>query len=244
MINVLTYTVPHRKTYDTLCLLKASGYHDVTVWAKPLGYVKSHKPLIEHRPECFDVPWLRNDLRSVSKNLGFENQKIMRYEDITEDGVFLVCGAGLLPEHFVKTHTIINAHPGYIPNVRGLDAFKWAIYEGQPVGSTTHLIGDEIDAGEIIERRIVPIYDNDTFHRAAQRVYETEIAMLVKAIELLDKPREYIGGEGYSVHRRMSREYEGILLEQFEQYKKAYRVVGCGREYTQQDGELQCDSET
>lgn len=29
IIRVLTYNVAHRKTYDTLCLLKARGYEDV-----------------------------------------------------------------------------------------------------------------------------------------------------------------------------------------------------------------------
>ena len=30
-IGILTYDVKHRKTYDTLCLLKAKGYDNVNV---------------------------------------------------------------------------------------------------------------------------------------------------------------------------------------------------------------------
>lgn len=73
-------------------------------------------------------------------------------------------------------------HPGYISLARGLDALKWEIYEDLPIGVTTHFIGDEVDAGEIIERKEILVYKNDTFHALARRVYETEVAMLVSSL--------------------------------------------------------------
>lgn len=75
-----------------------------------------------------------------------------------------------MPKEFVGSYTIINSHPGYIPNCRGLDAFKWAIAENQPIGVTTHLLGKDIDAGKIIERRIIDIYQTDTFHAVAESI--------------------------------------------------------------------------
>ena len=50
-IAVLTYNQKHRKTYDTLCLLKAKGYSNVRVFGQPMTYRKKRYPLIEHRPE-------------------------------------------------------------------------------------------------------------------------------------------------------------------------------------------------
>lgn len=35
---------------------------------------------------------------------------------------------------------IINAHPDYIPNCRGLDALKWAIYEDEPISMLVEAI--------------------------------------------------------------------------------------------------------
>lgn len=49
MVHILTYTTPHRKTYDALCLLKAKGYENVTVWAVPMMYQKRYSPLVLHR---------------------------------------------------------------------------------------------------------------------------------------------------------------------------------------------------
>lgn len=134
--------------------------------------------------------------------------------------MFIVCGAGILPQEFVKKNRVINSHPGYIPIVRGLDALKWAVYNGDPIGVTTHFLGDEVDAGEIIERRIVPVYWNDTFHAVAQRQYEMEIQMLVEAIDKLDEPHKVYSGEGYVVHRRMPHSYETRLMSRFAEYIK------------------------
>lgn len=47
---VLTYNVPHRKTYDLLCTLKAMGYQNIFVYAVPFHYQKSYMPLVNHRP--------------------------------------------------------------------------------------------------------------------------------------------------------------------------------------------------
>lgn len=221
-VSILTYQCVHRKTYDTLCLLKAKGYTEVTIYAAPLSYQKSWKPLLEHRP---GLPYgIREgiDWHTVVRNLGFPYVPITNYNEIpTSVGeIFLVCGAGILPDSFVQNHLVINAHPGYLPYERGLDAFKWAVLENHPIGVTTHFIGKEVDAGEILQRRKVPIYSYDTFHLAAQRQYEMEIAMLVEALEHIDEKHEIISTEGFPVHKRMPHEYEMKLLEKFEQIKK------------------------
>lgn len=218
-ICVLTYNIRHRKTYDILCLLKAMGYKSVTVYAIPLQYSKSFHPLLQHRPE---MSWpIGTDL--LCKNLAYKYIEIKSYLDIKEPSgrIVLVGGATLLPEEFIRRYKIINSHPGYIPNCRGLDAYKWAIYEMQPIGVTSHLLGDEVDAGEIILREKVPIYNSDTFYSLAQRVYESEIRMMVESVLYVvqERKREYISGNGYAVHKRMPHYIESKLLDYFEKYK-------------------------
>lgn len=210
----LTYDVPHRKTYDTLCLLKASGYHNVLVWATPMRYAKKFHPIYEHRPPVSNR--IRTD--DLCRNFGYDYFLSERgYEDMPIDSntPVLICGAGIIPDDIRKRLTLINAHPGYIPLARGLDAFKWAIHEGAPIGVTTHLIGDEVDAGAVIERRRVPVYGNDTFHALAQRVYETEISMLAGALEKLREGTTYIPAGNNALHKRMGPEIEKDLLREF-----------------------------
>lgn len=225
-ICVLTYDIRHRKTYDILCLLKAMGYRSVTVYAIPLQYQKSFQPLLQHRPE---MVWpIDTDL--LCKNFSYTYITINNYMDINEeDGkIILVGGATLLPPEFIQKYQVINSHPGYIPNCRGLDAYKWAIYEKQPIGVTSHLVGNEVDAGEIILREKVSVYENDTFYSLAQRVYENEIRIIVESISCLirERNREYISGDGYVIHRRMPKDIESKLLEYFERYKSEVVVNG------------------
>lgn len=220
-IAVLTYPIKHRKTFDLLSLLKANGYSDVYVCAIPFHYQKKKYPIYQHRPEMnYNIPFIE----VMCQNLKY------RYAEgtldsfaIETDRIVLVAGAGIIPDDFVKSHTVINSHPGYIPNCRGLDAFKWAINEKQPIGVTTHLIGKYVDAGDVIERRKIDIYDTDTFHAVAERVYENEVSMLVEAIDNYSNTKEILPGE-YELHKRMPKEVEEKLLYDFEEYKRLFGI--------------------
>lgn len=220
-IGVLTYTEKHRKTYDVLCLLKAKGYENVEVYARPYHYKKKYEPRVEHRPSMY----LELVTEDICKNLGYKYRIINEYDEIIEkeDMIFLMCGAGILPEKFVNKYKVINAHPGYIPNARGLDALKWAVAEKEPIGVTTHIIGDLVDAGDIIRRERVALSSKDTFHTIAQKVYEMEIKMLVEAVEeIKNGTNDFIDGEGYIVHKRMPNDMENNLYSMFEEYKVVY----------------------
>nr|WP_300819524.1 GNAT family N-acetyltransferase [uncultured Acetatifactor sp.] len=220
-VAVLTYPVKHRKTFDVLSLLKANGYADVMVCAIPFHYQKKKFPIYQHRPEMnFSLP----DVEIFCRNLGYQ-YKVGQLDsfEIEKNRIVLIAGAGLLADKFVKEHTVINAHPGYIPECRGLDAFKWAIIEDKTIGVTTHLVGDYIDAGFVIERRKIDIYSSDTFHALAQRVYENEVSMLIEAIEKCDKEiMQMIEPGNTEVHKRMPENIERALIIKFESYKRTH----------------------
>ena len=224
-IGVLTYPVKHRKTFDVLALLKANGYTDVKVYAIPFHYQKKKFPIYQHRPEMnYAIP----GIDELCRNFGYTcSTGQLNDFQIEEDRVILVAGAGILPDEFVRSHVVINAHPGYIPNCRGLDAFKWAIYEDQPIGVTTHLIGEYVDAGQVIERRKIALYPTDTFHALAERVYENEVSMLVEAAGKYDCVElETILPGDFEVHRRMPPEIEASLMQKFEEYKQKHTEQG------------------
>lgn len=215
-VGILTYNQKHRKTFDTLCLLKAKGYENIIVFAQEMAYVKKRYPLIPHRPELvMNIP----HPSEMCHNLGYEYRE-GKFEDIVKDDnlVYLLCGAGLLKESFVKAHIIINSHPGLSPYARGLDAYKWSIYYDLPLGVTTHYLGDYIDAGEILERRRINIKEFDTFHSVAQRIYENEIDMLVNALAKIKDEHEYVVPTG-EVFKRMETEKEKTLFRKFEEIK-------------------------
>ncbi|WP_196805269.1 formyltransferase family protein [Butyrivibrio sp. NC3005] len=187
-----------------------------------MTYQKKNYPLVSHRPA---MTYNILEITDVCKNLGYKYEETDINCAIVEiDRICLIAGANIIPNDFVREHTIINSHPGYIPNCRGLDSFKWAIVEDQPIGATTHIVGEYVDAGLVIERRKIPILKYDTFHSVAQRVYENEISMLVDAIERY-KQQECINilpGDSI-VHKRMPKEIEVNIFDLFQKYKDKHQ---------------------
>ena len=162
-VNVLTYNQPHRKTQDLLLRLKIKGYEDINVLATPGVERKNYTPLIPHR----NFPPLKITPHDLCQKLGYGFKEI-DIRDLNEiEGRILIGGAGILPKEVIDKRQTINSHPVYLPYVRGLDALKWAVYQGKPIGVTTHVISEECDAGQLINQKSVPLYAWDTFHSVA-----------------------------------------------------------------------------
>ena len=136
-----------------------------------------------------------------------------------------------MPANLSKNNKIINSHPGYLPNLKGLDALKWAIYADQPIGVSTHYISDKADEGELIERIIVPVYFEDTFHSLCYRIYDTEIDMLVNAIMMIEQNisgLDVLGDDEFRANRRMPHHIENIMISKFEDLRKkskSFKIV-------------------
>ena len=165
------------------------------------------------------------EISELCANFGYNYIPGQFVETMNEDKdtLVLLCGAGLLSDEFIKRYRIVNSHPGYIPFARGLDSFKWSLYNHLPIGVTTHFLGEYVDAGEIIERREIKINDTDTFHSLSQRVYENEIDMLVGAIEHADEKHTFIKPENDEIFKRMPEDTERELIARFHiQIKKYY----------------------
>ena len=146
-VYVITYDCPHRKTYDVLTLLKAKGYRNVTVFCHPMTYKKTFRPLLQHRPSDLHAI----DTQTLCQNLDFRCISLPSLEDLSDyvgeigETPVLVAGAGLIPNDLLHKITFINAHPGYSPYARGLDAFKWSIFKNLPIGVTVHTVKGEVE---------------------------------------------------------------------------------------------------
>lgn len=103
----------------------------------------------------------------------------------------LICLAGfmrLLTPHFLQhwTGRIINIHPSLLPLHKGLDTHAKAIAAGNTeAGCTVHHVTAEMDSGDIILQRRVPIISGDTPDTLAARVLEQEHIAYPAAIRKL-----------------------------------------------------------
>jgi len=84
--------------------------------------------------------------------------------------------------------TILNAHTGWLPKYRGLDANLKALRDGNQPGVSIHKVTEKIDAGEIYLREKFQInYDENILNQIDQKELELASKLFVEAIKLKRK---------------------------------------------------------
>ena len=79
---------------------------------------------------------------------------------------------------------IINIHPSLLPKYKGLNVIERALDSDDVfTGCTVHYVTEELDSGDIICQRKVPIYDDDTVETLTKRIQRKEHCILPRAIE-------------------------------------------------------------
>ena len=105
--------------------------------------------------------------------------------------VELVCLAGymrLLSPSFIHAFAdrIINIHPSLLPAFPGLHVHERVIESGTATsGCTVHYVDEELDHGDIILQRQVPVKVGDTPETLAARILAEEHGLYVEAIRSL-----------------------------------------------------------
>jgi phosphoribosylglycinamide formyltransferase-1 len=214
-IGLITYHYPHLKTEQVLQHLTTMPFK-YKIFALPFLSRKQRTILTPHRPEQTDA---------VVPEILAQKHKIpyIKCENDTDIDnscdMYLILGAGIISAQCIKGKRIINCHPGIIPAVRGLDSFKWAIYEMKPLGITLHYIDAETDAGEVISIIPTNVYKTDSLSTLARRHYENEIHCLSNFLWYMQHPaNKYKDIKRDESKKRMSIEIETEMVRRFTRY--------------------------
>jgi folate-dependent phosphoribosylglycinamide formyltransferase PurN len=120
---------------------------------------------------------------------------------------------------------VLNAHPATLPGFRGNGVVGWSIMSGEAVSVSVHFVEPEVDAGDVIERHLVPVAEGDTLAAIEARADEVgaralaDVAARAARGEIL--PREPQDGSG-RLYRRLDAEQrdrverlvaEGVALQ-------------------------------
>jgi phosphoribosylglycinamide formyltransferase-1 len=110
-------------------------------------------------------------------------------EMLQEAKVELVVLAGfmrVLKEQMLSAfpRRIINIHPSLLPKFPGLEAWKQALVAGEKVtGVTVHFVDEQIDHGDVIAQRAVPVLSGDTPETLHARIQTVEHILYPEALE-------------------------------------------------------------
>ena len=223
-VVILSYNFPHRKTQDFLFRLFAEGIR--------VGHVLAADPVKLNIPPSSIRSKLRHgaliDPAKVAKAIGanyhvvpHQGDRVNALLDEIKPTIGVISGARILKHPVIDRFStgIINFHPGLIPEVRGLDALFWSIRKDVPLGVTSHLIDHRVDAGRVLERREIPLSREDTVFDLSERLYETQIEMLVTAIGRTRAGEwEQINYDSTEYNRKMPAELEAGIAKLLPAY--------------------------
>jgi phosphoribosylglycinamide formyltransferase-1 len=219
---IITYQIPHLKTaqiLERLAQRKSAGQIDV--FAIPFRPFKSRDVVFKHRPDQ-NIDIKTPDLCA---QYGFGYTEVEADADIPGGyDYYVITGAGILSPECVRGKKIVNSHPGAIPAVRGLDAFKWAIHDMQPMANTLHYVDEAVDMGELITIEPTPVYVDDTLEILATRLYDSEIALLARFDDFIGKGPYISTYPEREATRRMPAATEHEMMTRFEEYKNRFAV--------------------
>jgi phosphoribosylglycinamide formyltransferase-1 len=225
-LGIITYDCAHLKTEQLVqrLLLKRrlaqAPKFDIVLLALPFVPRPSRRVLLAHRP-AQDRSVGTGEL-AARHGLDFLRVSYESIPDVAD--YYVVAGAGILKASAIGNKKIVNVHPGIIPAARGLDAFKWSIFDGVPLGVTLHVIDAEVDAGETIAIVKTPIFLGDSVDVLARRHYELEIDVLTEFLIFLGE-KGMGSAPDYPENpprMRMLIEVEREMLAKFDAYKERF----------------------
>ena len=112
------------------------------------------------------------------------------FEAFNPDFIVVVAYGQILPLWLLRSARVapINVHASLLPQYRGAAPVIWAILRGESVtGVTTMLMDEQLDTGDILLMRQVPIPENMTGGELAGNLAQIGAEMLVPSIEGLSE---------------------------------------------------------
>ena len=79
---------------------------------------------------------------------------------------------------------IINLHPSMLPKYKGLHAIERALESGDRfTGVSVHYVNEELDGGQVILQKEVPILPDDDVESLTKAIQRMEYSLLPAAID-------------------------------------------------------------
>ena len=230
-IGVFAYNWPHLKTQQGLINMCMSGFKPEIVFGADPVELKFYKSKIRITPKDLylhntkDICKFYNIPYVVIKHNSKECMELIK-ENKLDLGVIL--GARILKKYIIDSFKVgvINAHPGLLPENRGLDTIKWAIIKGLDQGVTCHFVDHKIDIGREIVKEKINVYNDDTLIDIYLRIQAKEQKMIIDSLKKVMYSKDLHSFKklttGNNYHKSVPPNLEENLFDYFAKYKSNY----------------------
>ena len=134
----------------------------------------------------------RSDLPLLQPDRVREGEFIEALEAIAPELIVVVAFGQILPRRIldIPAKGCINLHASLLPRYRGAAPIQWAILRGeQTTGVTTMTMNEQMDAGDILLAREVPIQTGETAGALGGRLCREGAALLVETVRAIEEGR-------------------------------------------------------
>ncbi len=225
------YDFPHKKSLKGMQLIKSKGIEDVYVIASPkveLKFRQSKNRVSVLETEIIEPSTLANQYGWDSLVTNHNSEEAISFLKKIKPSHGIILGARILNKNVIDCFSsgIINFHPGVLPENRGLDNLKWAIYNNLPQGVTTHFIDENIDVGYEIYKEYLEVDVRDTLFDINSKLFDLQIEQLNKLIENnfdIQNLKSLVTKN--PSQKAVSDEIDEKIIIAFEDYKKQYHNI-------------------
>jgi|APSaa5957512535_1039671.scaffolds.fasta_scaffold25228_2 methionyl-tRNA formyltransferase len=158
------------------------------------GRVSVNNDTVSLRPFIDEIGCQTKDSIELAKSSGakiffvsnFNSSKCLDFVSSLGALTGVYIGGGIVREELLSRfkNGMLHAHPGILPQYRGMDVVQWAILEVRfdQIGVSTQLMTAEIDAGPLVSNRYVSVLPSDNLIDIRRRVVEAKIDLLAMTV--------------------------------------------------------------
>ncbi|WP_327169285.1 methionyl-tRNA formyltransferase [Streptomyces subrutilus] len=133
-----------------------------------------------------------HDVPVVIRNRPDDEELLARLKEAEPDIIVANNWRTWIPPHIfnLPRHGTLNVHDSLLPKYAGFSPLIWALINNEPeVGVTAHLMDDELDAGDIVVQRAVPVGPADTATDLFHKTVDLIAPVTVGALDLIASGR-------------------------------------------------------
>jgi methionyl-tRNA formyltransferase len=111
-----------------------------------------------------------------------EKSQLSIVDQLQPDLLISVGFRHIVPDEVLNVPSLgaVNFHKSYLPYNRGANPNVWSIVEDNPAGVSLHYMTADVDAGPLIDRRMVPVKPEDDARDLYERLEDAQFEQFVE----------------------------------------------------------------